>query len=102
MLFNCFFFSFGAAFASKSTDIILNNSMDDFSSPGITNVYGYPPSPANFIRPGKRPLSSMSPSIILDKDKELFMVVGGAGGSKIISSVAQVTIKMVKWIKIQN
>ncbi|CAG9864724.1 unnamed protein product [Phyllotreta striolata] len=83
---------FGARFGSETTGIILNNSMDDFSSPGVTNDYGYPPAPANFIAPGKRPLSSMCPSIILDKYGDIFMVVGGAGGSKILSSVAQVIL----------
>lgn len=64
--------------------------MDDFSVPGVNNSYGLPPSPANFIRPRKMPLSSMSPSILLDKNNDVEFLIGGAGGSKITSSVAYV------------
>lgn len=64
-------FKLGALFASKQTGIILNNQMDDFSTPGVVNVYGIPPSPANFVRPGKRPMSSMSPTIVTDLNGDL-------------------------------
>ncbi|XP_074026664.1 glutathione hydrolase 1 proenzyme isoform X2 [Leptinotarsa decemlineata] len=83
---------FGAEFASNSTGIILNDQMDDFSSPNITNVYGVPPSPSNYIVGGKTPISSMSPTIIVDGNGDVQMVVGAAGGSKITTSVAQVII----------
>ena len=46
--------------------IVMNNEMDDFSTPGFKNAFGYDPSPENFIVPGKRPMSSSSPSIVFD------------------------------------
>lgn len=81
---------FGSKFRSPSTGIILNDSMDDFSVPGRTNAYGLPASPANFIRPQKMPLSSMSPSILIDGKGDAELIVGAAGGSKITSSIAYV------------
>lgn len=64
--------------------------MDDFSSPNITNSYGLAPSPSNYIRPGKRPMSSMAPSIIFDENDNIRLLIGAAGGTKITSSIALV------------
>lgn len=68
----------------------MNDGMDDFAVPGTTNAYGIPPSPANFIKPKKMPLSSMCPSILLDENQNVEIALGAAGGSKITSSVAYV------------
>lgn len=86
----------GAKVRSRQTGIILNDEMDDFSTPGVVNAYGIPASPANYIKPGKRPMSSTCPSIVLDKHGHVKLIVGGAGGSKITTSVAQVCIG-IKW-----
>ena len=87
---------FGSKFVSPSTGIVFNNQMDDFSIPGEPNHYSLAPSEANYIKPGKKPLSSMSPSILLGPSvngKRNVMLVGGAsGGPHIITATAQVIL----------
>ena len=78
------------------TGVIMNNEMNDFSIPGSDNAFGYIPSPANFVRPGKRPLSSICPLIVSNMDDgEAYLVTGAAGGSRIISSTVQSVINVL-------
>jgi gamma-glutamyltranspeptidase/glutathione hydrolase len=75
----------------------LNNQMDDFSAkPGVPNLYGLTGTEANSIAPGKRMLSSMTPTIV-EKDNKLFMVVGTPGGSTIITSVLQTILNVYEY-----
>ena len=70
--------------------ILLNNDMDDFASPGRSNQFGYAPAEANFIEPGKRPLSSMSPLMVENlRTGDLELLMGSAGGSRIITANIQ-------------
>ena len=64
--------------------------MDDFSTPGLVNIYGIPPSVSNFIVPGKIPMSSMSPTIVLDGNGNVVLVTGAEGGTQITTQVAMV------------
>jgi len=86
--------SFGAKFLSNKLGFVYNNEMDDFSAPNVTNEFGLPPSPANFIKPGKRPQSSAVPVMMLDKKGNVLMTIGAAGGTIITTSVAQVSFSL--------
>jgi gamma-glutamyltranspeptidase/glutathione hydrolase len=89
--------SFGSKIVVKGAGFLLNNEMDDFSSkPGTPNMYGLVGGKANSIQPGKRMLSSMTPTI-LEKDGQLFMVVGTPGGSTIITSVFQTILDVIEF-----
>jgi len=84
--------SFGSVVLVPGTGIILNNTMDDFTAkPGATNLYGLVGAEGNIIVPGKRPVSSMSPTVVLNETtKTPLLALGGGGGSKIISSIFEV------------
>ncbi|KAL1467072.1 hypothetical protein MTO96_005930 [Rhipicephalus appendiculatus] len=83
---------FGSLIRSSS-GVIFNNQMNDFSTTGENNFWGLSPSPTNFIEPGKRPQSSMSPTVVVDPDGDVEMVIGASGGSKIITAVALVSMR---------
>jgi gamma-glutamyltranspeptidase / glutathione hydrolase len=87
--------SYGSAVTVAGAGLLLNDEMDDFTSkPGVPNTYGLIQGEANAIQPKKRPLSSMTPTILL-KDGKLFMAVGSPGGSTIINSVLQVIVNVI-------
>lgn len=88
-------FSFGSGITVPGTGILLNNEMDDFSAkPGIPNAYGLLGAEANRIESGKRPLSSMTPTIVFRDDKP-WLVTGSPGGSRIITTVLQAIVNAV-------
>ena len=87
--------TFGSGVTIKGTGILMNNEMDDFSaSPGIPNQFGLLGAEANKIEPKKRPLSSMTPTIVM-KENELFFTTGSPGGSRIISAVLQSILNII-------
>ena len=89
--------SFGSKIFVKGAGFLLNNEMDDFSEkPGVPNMYGLVGGKANSVQPGKRMLSSMTPTIV-EKDGKLFMVVGTPGGSTIITSVFQTILNVIEF-----
>ncbi|MBB5395723.1 gamma-glutamyltransferase [Mucilaginibacter sp. AK015] len=89
--------TFGSKIFVAGAGFLLNNEMDDFSSkPGVPNMYGLVGGKANSIQPGKRMLSSMTPTIV-EKNGGLFMVVGTPGGSTIITSVFQTVLDVIEF-----
>jgi gamma-glutamyltranspeptidase/glutathione hydrolase len=86
---------YGNGITVPGLGFLLNNEMDDFASkPGSPNMFGLVQGEANAIAPGKRPLSSMTPTIVL-KDGKLFMTAGAPGGSRISTAVAQVILNVL-------
>jgi gamma-glutamyltranspeptidase / glutathione hydrolase len=87
---------YGSGVYVAAAGFFLNDEMDDFSAqPGKPNMYGLVQGEQNAIAPGKRMLSAMSPTIVLDRKQQLFMVVGSRGGPRIITSVAQVILNVL-------
>ncbi|MFL5307005.1 MAG: gamma-glutamyltransferase [Polyangia bacterium] len=89
---------FGSHLVAGKTGVLLNDQMDDFSlTPGLPNAFGLIGNEQNAVAPGKRPLSSMTPTIAVDGDGRVRVVVGAAGGPTIISATAQVLLNVVDW-----
>ncbi|WP_256807452.1 gamma-glutamyltransferase [Bradyrhizobium sp. Bra64] len=90
-------FSYGVGLVAEGTGVLLNNELDDFTAAvGASNAYGLVGYEANLPGPGKRPLSSMSPTIVL-KDGKPVLVTGSPGGSRIISTVLQVIVNVLDY-----
>ncbi len=90
--------SFGSKVVIPGTGIVLNNQMDDFSmQPGVPNAFGLVGNENNAVAPGKRPLSSMSPTIVMQGGQPV-LTLGGAGGPKIIT---EVVLTILRWIDLQ-
>lgn len=87
--------NFGSGVTIPGTGILMNNEMDDFTAKvGVKNMFGLLQGPANAIQPGKRPLSSMTPTLVF-KDGKLLLVTGSPGGPTIINTVLQIIINVV-------
>jgi gamma-glutamyltranspeptidase/glutathione hydrolase len=88
--------SFGSRVIGSKSGVLLNNEMDDFvARPGEANHYGLVGSEANAVAPGARPLSSMSPTVLISPDESQRIVVGASGGPFIISSTLQVIVDII-------
>ena len=87
--------NFGSGIVAKGTGVLLNNEMDDFSvKPGVANAYGLVGGDANAVQAGKRPLSSMTPTLVL-KDGKPVLVTGSPGGARIITTVLQQVVNYI-------
>jgi len=88
---------FGSRVTAEGLGFLLNDEMDDFAAKqGVPNLYGLIQGPANAIGPGKRPLSAMTPTIVL-KDGKLYLVLGSPGGARIITTVANILMGVVDY-----
>jgi len=87
--------AYGSGIVAAGTGILLNNEMDDFAAkPGVPNAFGLVGDDANAVGPGKRPLSSMTPTLVF-KDGQLALVTGSPGGSRIITTVLQILLNVI-------
>ncbi|MFL5812828.1 MAG: gamma-glutamyltransferase [Bdellovibrionia bacterium] len=90
--------NFGSGFVPPGTGVVMNNQMDDFSAqPGVPNLFGLVGAEANSVQPGKRPLSSMTPTIVRDSKGEVRIAIGAAGGPKIITAVFQSLLNRLEY-----
>jgi gamma-glutamyltranspeptidase/glutathione hydrolase len=89
---------YGSGVFVRGAGFFLNDEMDDFAAhPGLPNQFGLVEGPQNAIAPGKRMLSSMAPTIVLDPGGQLFLVTGGRGGPRIITSTAEVILNTIDY-----
>ena len=89
-------FAYGNGIAVPGTGVLLNNEMDDFTAkPGVPNAYGLVQGEKNAIAPGRRPLSSMTPTVVLTAEGKPWLATGSPGGSRIITTVLQVLLNRV-------
>ncbi|MBV1910284.1 MAG: gamma-glutamyltransferase, partial [Kangiellaceae bacterium] len=88
-------FSYGSGLVADGTGVLMNNEMDDFSAKqGVPNAFGLLGGKANAVEAGKRPLSAMTPTIVM-KDGQVFLVTGSPGGSRIITTTLQVILNVI-------
>jgi len=88
-------FSYGVGLTADGTGVLLNNELDDFSAkPGVPNAYGLIGGTANAVEGGKRPLSSMSPTLVF-RDGDLYLATGSPGGSRIITTTLQIILNVI-------
>lgn len=88
----------GSGFVPPGTGVVMNNEMDDFSiAPGVPNLFGLVGGEANAVGPGKKPLSSMSPTVVLDEQGHARLAVGAAGGPRIITAVFHTLLNRLKF-----
>jgi gamma-glutamyltranspeptidase/glutathione hydrolase len=91
-------FAYGNGVSVPGAGFLLNNEMDDFTAaPGVPNAYGLVQGEANAILPGRRPLSSMAPTLVFRPDGSPWLATGSPGGSRIITTVAQVLLQRIVW-----
>ena len=83
-------YRFGCGYRSNTTGIIYNDEMENFDNPGDPVIAGFHPNANNFPEPGKRPLSSISPTVVTDDQGRARLILGSSGGMKIIAAVSQV------------
>ena len=82
---------FGSKIIGEETNIHYNNQMDDFATPNYScNAFGVPNHMNNYVQPGKRPVSSMVPTICIDREKNVKLTLGGSGGTRILTSCSMV------------
>lgn len=90
--------TFGSRVTAPGLGFLLNDEMDDFTSkPGAPNMFGLIQGEANCIAPGKRPLSAMTPTVVLTKENKLFLVLGARGGPRIITTVANILMGVIDY-----